>query len=275
MRRIAFALVTLLSPVAAFAQGVLVAPHAVFIDPRTRSGWVQLHNPGAEPAEVSIGALFGYPVTDSLGNLSLRTIDTTDATYPSAVSWLQIFPKRVVVPAQSRQTIRIMVLPPAGTADGEYWARLTISAKAGQIPVAGVDTGAAISVGLSLEVRTIIPLIYRKGQTSTGVTASSLRATTSADSVMVRVRLVRKGPAAFLGSVRGTLVNAAGTKVGGFDIPISVYYDIDPRFAIARRGLPPGTYRLFLEVASSRDDIAPEQILPIATVRDSLVIRLK
>lgn len=275
MRLPALGLLLSLSANLLHAQGVLIAPHAVFIDPRTRSGWIQLHNPGATPAEVSVEALFGYPVTDSAGSLQLYTVDHPDSTAPSAAGWLQIFPKRVMVPAQSRQTIRLMVLPPAGTRDGEYWARIAVSAKAGQVPVAGTDSTSGITVGLSLEVRTIIPLIYRKGQTATGVAVTNLRASPTADSIVVRARLGRTGSAAFLGSVRGSLVNTAGKAVGGFDVPISVYYDIDPRFAIARQGLPPGTYRLHVEVSATRDDIPPENVLPITPVRDSVVIRLR
>jgi hypothetical protein len=256
-------------------QGVLVAPHAVFVDPRSRSGWVQLHNPGAEPAEVSIGAIFGYPVTDSLGVLQLRTVDQPDSTVPSAAGWLQIFPRRVVVPGQSRQMIRLLVLPPAGTRDGEYWARLVVSAKAGQIPVASNDTTGSIAVGLSLEVRTIIPLIYRKGQTTTAVALSNLRATVDSDSVVVRVRLTRSGSAAFLGSVRGSVLDASGKQVASFSEPISVYYDIDPRFSLPRHGLRPGPYRLVVEAISERDDIAPENILPAAPARDTLTIQLR
>jgi len=257
------------------AQGVLVAPHAVFVDPRSRSGWVQLHNPGTEPTEVSIGAIFGYPVTDSLGVLQLRTVDQPDSTAPSAAGWLQIFPRRVVIPGQTRQMIRLLVLPPPGARDGEYWARLVIAAKAGQVPVAGGDSTGAIAVGLSLEVRTIIPLIYRKGQTATAVTMSNLRATADGDSVVVRVRLARQGSAAFLGSVRGSLLDPAGRLVGSFTEPISVYYDIDPRFSLARRGLPPGQYRLVVEAISERDDIPPENILPAAPARATLTVRLR
>jgi hypothetical protein len=257
------------------AQGVLVAPHAVFVDPRSRSGWVQLHNPGAEPAEVSIEAIFGYPVTDSLGVLQLRTVDQPDSTAPSAAGWLQIFPRRVVIPGQSRQMIRLLVLPPAGARDGEYWARLVIAAKAGQIPVAGSDSAAGIAVGLSLEVRTIIPLIYRKGQTATAVAMSNLRATADSDSVAVRVRLTRQGSAAFLGSVRGTLLDPSGKQVSSFAEPISVYYDIDPRFSLARRGLKPGQYQLVVEAISERDDIPPENILPTVPARATLTVRLR
>jgi hypothetical protein len=79
----ALTLLLLAVPLPAAAQGVLVAPHAVFIDHRTRSGWVQLYNPGTEPTEVSIEALFGYPITDSIGHLELRTIEKPDSTMPS------------------------------------------------------------------------------------------------------------------------------------------------------------------------------------------------
>ncbi len=257
------------------AQGVLVAPHAVFIDPRSRSGWVQLHNPGAEPTEVAIEAIFGYPVTDSLGVLQLHTVEVPDSTAPSAAGWLQIFPRRVVIPPQTRQMVRLLVLPPAGVPDREYWARLVISAKAGQLPVAGADSASGIAVGLSLEVRTIIPLIYRKGQTSTAVSLTSLRASADSDSVVVRVRLTRQGSAAFLGSVRGTLVDGRGRNAGSFTVPISVYYDIEPRFAISRRGLPPGEYQLQVEAVSERDDIAPENILPTAAARSTVTVRLR
>jgi len=59
-------LILLAVPLPAVAQGVLVAPHAVFIDHRTRGGWIQLYNPGSEATEVSIEALFGYPSAEAV-----------------------------------------------------------------------------------------------------------------------------------------------------------------------------------------------------------------
>jgi hypothetical protein len=268
-------LILLSAPVPLAAQGVLVAPHAVFVDHRTRSGFVQLYNPGSEPTEVSIVALFGYPVTDSLGNLDLRTIENPDSTLPSAVSWIQAFPRRTVIPPLGRQTIRLLVTPPAGVADGEYWARLAISAKGSAVPVTGADTTKGISVGLSLEVRTIIPMLYRKGAVTTGLTVSNLRASSAGDSLVVRARLSRTGTASYLGTVRGELVSAGGSKAGAFDMPISVYYDLDPRFAISTAGVAPGRYLLRFWVAAERTDIPAEQTLKAPTVRDSIQVQIR
>src|SRR3989442_669802 len=157
------------------AQGVVIAPHAVFIDGRARSGSVLLYNPNTEPVEVSISLVFGYPVTDSAGRIVLRTIDRPDSTMRSAADWIQAFPRRLTVPPLERQTIRLLASPPAGLSDGEYWARLVIAAKGGQVPVTGVADTAAVKVGLTLEVRTIIGVYYRQGAVRTGVPMSNLR----------------------------------------------------------------------------------------------------
>ena len=58
-----------LTPAAAMAQGVIVAPHAVFIDHATRSGSITLYNPGENPVEVTVSFGFGYPTTDSAGSI--------------------------------------------------------------------------------------------------------------------------------------------------------------------------------------------------------------
>ncbi len=267
--------VLLLGPGVAEAQGVLVAPHALFVDHRTRSGWLQLHNPAAEPVEISIGVLFGYPVTDSLGFLELKMVEEPDSAFPSAMPWIQMFPRRTVVPPQGSQTVRLMVRPPAGLPDGEYWARVMIAARGGSVPLVTTDTTSGIQIGLNLEVRTIIPLLYRKGTLATGVVLSALRAVPEGDSLMVRMKMARTGSAAFLGTVTGSLLNETGSAVAGFQMPISVYYDIEPRFMLSLEGVPPGNYRLQLVATSARDDIAPESVIPAATVSESISIRVK
>ena len=113
------------------AQGVVIAPHAVFIDARTRSGAVLLYNPNTEPVEVAVSFFFGYPATDSAGRIVVDSIRRPDSTSVSAAAWLQAFPRRLTVPPLERQTIRLLATPPSGLADGEYWARLVISAMGG------------------------------------------------------------------------------------------------------------------------------------------------
>jgi P pilus assembly chaperone PapD len=271
-----FCLATLIAPGALEAQGVLVAPHAVIMEHRIRSGSLTLYNPGDEPAEVALSTFFGYPVTDSTGNFEIRTVDQPAPDYPSAAKWIDAFPKRVLLGPKQRQTVRLLARPPANLPDGEYWARLVISAKGGTVPVSGVSDSSGVRVSLALEIRTIIPLQYRKGKVATGVKTSGLAAAVEHDSLAVRLRLDRTGNAAFLGTLRGALVDSAGKVVTSLSSPLAVYYDMEPRLTapLPVTGLPAGRYRLRLDVAAQREDLAPELVLATPAIRDSLEVRL-
>ena len=269
------------------AQGVMVAPHAVFMNSRTNSGVVTLYNPNTEAAEVTIATFFGYPETDTLGQLRLHGMPTSDSAgrmvlppagadsgQPSAARWIQAFPCRLTVAPRERQTIRLLASPPPGLPDGEYWVRLVIAVKGGVVPVTGVaDTG--IKIGLSLEVRTIIGVNYRKGVVQTGVAVRRLRATVVGDSLEVWPRLERQGNAAFIGTVRGSLVDSAGKERAKFAYPLGVYYVMEPRLTASVGVLPAGRYWLKLRVDTDREDLDPAVVLPVPVVRDSVEVRVR
>lgn len=258
----------------AATQGVMIAPTAVFIDHASRSGSVLLYNPNNEPAEVTISVIFGYPATDSAGNIFLRTADSADASLPSAAGWLQAFPRRLTVMPLERQTVRLLARPPAGLPDGEYWARLVISAKGGALQVDGVPDTARIQVGLTLEVRSLIGVYYRKGTPTTGVRLADVRAALVDDTLEVRAQITRTGTAAFLGTVRGQLVDSTGVARAEFTAPVAAYYTIAPRFTTFAGVLPPGPYRLRLSVEAGREDIDGRRTLRAPAVSDTVEIRI-
>ena len=274
MRRFAILLGLVLLPRLLPAQGVLVAPHYLVMDHRTRSGSVTIYNPGNDPVEVTIGTLFGYPVTDSVGEFLLFTPEHPDSTLPSATGWVEAFPRRMTLAAKERQTVRLLGRPPAELQDGEYWTRLVVTAKGGVVPVTGVSDTSGIRVGLTLEVRTILPVFYRKGPLTTGATISNVRTALVGDSLEIRARLERHGSAAFIGTLRGSLVDSTGTTVSTFSSPLAVYYEIDPRFSMPLVRPAPGRYHLLLELATEREDLASETVLQSALVRDSAEVRL-
>ncbi len=274
MRALVIGLSLALGSASLAAQGVMVAPHAVFIDHRVRSGSVLLYNPGTEPVEVSISTLFGYPITDSTGAITLRTVDAPDSTLPSALSWIQAFPRRLTVGPKERQTVRLLARPPVGLADGEYWVRLVIAAQAGSVPITGVSDTTAIQVGLKLEVRTIIGVNYRKGPVTTGLALSNVRAQLVGDTLVSRARLERRGNAAFIGTVRESLVDSTGAVRASHSSPLGVYFTMEPRFAtiVAGPKLAPGRYWLRYEVAAEREDLDPTVVLKAPAVRDSVQV---
>lgn len=261
-------------PVAsATAQGVVVAPHAIIVDHRTRSAALTLYNPGSEPTEVSIATFYGYPVTDSVGDFALAT--PTEPDSQSAAGWIEAYPKRMVIGPLERQTVRLLARPPAALADGEYWSRVMITARGGTAPVAMADSLApGIQVGLNLEVRTILPLQYRKGATRTAVTLDSIQVAPLGDSLVVRARMTRDGNAAFIGTARGTLTDSSDRLVASFAVPVAVYRSVTPRFALSSLGLPAGRYRLKVTLSSERVDLAADQLVRAEPVSGQVDVQL-
>jgi hypothetical protein len=258
----------------ATAQSLMVGSPAIVIDDRVRTGALTLINDGIAPVEVSVSTFCGYPVTDSLGQMYLRTFATVDDTMPCAAKWIQSFPRRLRVEAKSRATVRLLVTPPTGLRSREYWARIMVAAKGGEVAVGGLADTSSIQAKLDLEVRSVVGLFYRKGALRTGVVLDRLRARVEGDSLVGRTLLTREGDAAFVGSLKAILRDSAGKVHSQSQLPLGVYYTLEPRFALSVAGLPPGSYELSVEAVGSRPDLAAEMLLPTVPVHQSVMVML-
>jgi hypothetical protein len=255
-----------LSPV--FLEAILVAPHAVFMDHRSRTGQVFLVNTGDAAEEVSIELKYGYPATDSTGTVFIRLIDQPDSTEPSAAAWIKAYPRRAVLAPGQRQVVRLLATPPAGLPDGEYWSRIIATSRGSKVAVVGGDS--TVSAGLSLELRTIISLSYRKGAVHTGVTVTDLRATREGDSLVVWFGAERQGNAAFLGTLTYRLVDAAGNVREEWESPVAVYHPLSRRYVFPVDSVPAGRYTLRMSLTTARSDLDQRNILPAEPVSRSV-----
>jgi hypothetical protein len=271
---VALSILIALPAAQASAQSLMVGSSAVVIDDRTRTGALTLINDGIAPVEVTVSTFCGYPVTDSVGQMYLRTFTTVDDTMPCAAAWVQSFPRRLRVEAKSRATVRLLVTPPAALPPREYWARLMVAAKEGQVPVPVQGETASIQAKLDLEVRSVVGLFYRKGSPHTGVRLEDMRAQVEGDSLVGRTLLTRDGDAAFVGSLKASVRDSAGKVRAQGQFPLGVYYTLEPRFALPVAGLPPGLYELTVEAVSSRPDLAADLLLPTVPVRQSVTVTL-
>ena len=268
---IALAVLATLTP-RVTAQSVMVASPAIVIDDRARTGTLTLINDGIEPVEVSVSTFCGYPVTDSLGRMYLRTFDTPADTLPCAAQWIQSFPRRLRIDAKSRATVRLLVSPPPGTPQREYWARVMASAKAGTAPIQGLPDSSAVQASLAVEIRSVVGLYYRKGRVHTGVEMDRLRAEVQGDSLVARALLTRRGDAAFVGSRQAPLRDSAGKTLSRGMLPLGVYYTLEPRFTLPMAGVPAGRYELSVEAVSRRPDLSPDILVATLPVRRSVEV---
>lgn len=265
------AVLALLMAHAVAASAVVVAPHAVFIDHRTRAAVFYVQNPDDVPAEVTVELVYGYPVSDESGGVRIELIPDPPADAPSAARWVRALPARCVVAPGARQAIRLLAQPPAGLPDGEYWSRIIITSRGGEPPVAATGDG-AVKVGLTLEMRTITSLIYRKGEVTTGVSLAGFAARVAGDSLVTDVRLGRSGSGAFLGTVLFTMADTGGRTVGEWKQAVGVYGDLHRRLTFPVGDLAPGRYTVHLRVSTERDDIPAPSLLPADPVEQSLAL---
>ena len=243
-------------------DAVIVSPTAIFMSDRTRSTQLTLFNSGSVPEELTMELRYGYPAADSTGALVYRLIDSVAASDPSAAAWVNIYPRRLTLAPGTRQTVRLIASPPAGLADGEYWARLVIRSNPQTIlDVTGADPG--VRAGLQLEMRSVLPVLFRRGIVTTGVAVRSFDAVRKGDSLVARVALAHEGNAAFLGNADFEMRDAAGRVYGSWRIPLAIHVEQKRRFVFlldsAARLVP--SPQLRLTMASERGDLPPSQVL--------------
>ncbi len=260
LRHLGTLVIVLALPTPVLAQAILVAPQSVVLSSRERTGTVELYNPSSRPSEITIRAVYGHPTTTPDGDLTLAIVEQPDSTQPSAAAFVDAFPRRLILQPNQRQTIRLLARPPIGLAEGEYWARLVIAARDVEAPAAVTDS-AGLSVGLTLEVRTIIAVNYRNGAQRTGVQLGELSASATADSLVVRAPMQRTGTAAWIGLTSVKLLDPSGAVVASLTMQTAVYQSISPRFSFDRRGLAPGLYRISVDMSTDRPDVTQSTLL--------------
>jgi P pilus assembly chaperone PapD len=268
-RLVVLAVCGLLGAGASPVDAVVLAPHALFLDHHSRSGVLYIQNPGDSPEEVSVELEYGYPASDSAGGVHIELIPEPPAEAPSAAGWVRALPQRMRIAPGSRQAVRLLAQPPPGLKDGEYWSRIIVSSRSAQPPVP-VAADASVRVGLTLEMRTITSLTYRKGPLTTGVVLDDFAIDPPGDTLIAAVRLSRRGNAAYLGKIEFTLTDAEGRERGGWEQAVAVYWDLYRRYQLPTTGLAAGKYTLAVRLSTERQDIPATQLLPAAVVERKL-----
>jgi len=251
-------------------QAVYVTPHAVFMTHGARAGQVTVGNSGEAPEEVTVELRFGFPDTDSAGTPFIRFVEDPGPEFPSAVEWIRPYPRRLRLEPGEQQVVRLLATPPDDLPEGEYWTRMIVTGQGASVPIETADT--SVRAGVSLVMRIITAVTYRKGTVTTGITLRGLDAAVDGDSVAVWVNATREGNGAYLGTVNFELVGSDGQHVTEWIIPIAVYYPMNRRFALPVESIPAGTYLLRLTIDSERPDLRPDDVLPAPAVSDSVEI---
>ncbi|HEX6134111.1 MAG TPA: hypothetical protein VFZ24_09110 [Longimicrobiales bacterium] len=261
-------LAALLSGAAAL-RAVSVSPMSIFMSHSNRTGTITLYNPNPLPEEIEVSFAFGYPQSDSAGEVSVPLAEIAPAGEPSAVSWLRAFPRRLVLQPGQQQVVRILAQPPADLPDGEYWSRVLIVATGGRPPV---EQQVQPDVRVAISMRTIIvaSLNYRKGRLSTGIAVTGAEAVRTAAGIQFTLDMERQGAAAYLGRIRVELLDGDGRVLHEEEDVVSVYRMLRRRFTVPG-GANVARVRYTLE--TERPELGQSNIISAPTVSGTVDVR--
>lgn len=249
--------------------GVGVDPHMVVLTPAHPAGAITVLNPHATRAEFSVDLRFGFATTDSTGRLRVELGDGPDSA--SAAGWIVPYPRRFTLRAGGTRTVRLLARAPVQIPDGEYWARITVHARDDAQPalVDSSDTTSA-RVRITMETATVLPVFFRKGAVSTGVTIGAVDAVASNGGIDVRANLTRNGNGAFIGVAHIIVRDSAGKTIASADRQLAVYRSMRPRWSIAiPQGVSIDGSSVAIRLATDRHDVPSNLLLqaqPVETV---------
>lgn len=266
-------LVLLILSVASASSQVLIAPMAVYLGDRTVSSTVQIMNPSSDDKEVQLRLEFGYPKSDELGTTTVEYADSLAASRHSCATWVSVFPKRFILKAGQRQTVRLTGRIPTELGEGVYWARLittTAASMAGNV----ADTTSKVGTQINFNYNQVIPVTFRHGNPRLSLSTSGLKTVDVAGRSSLLLPLAVDGFGAFVGTVDCDAQPINGGSATQVTVPISVYFNATKRIGEPLSALTAGEYRLRLRVGSTVEGASPDTIAEVEPMELESMIRV-
>jgi P pilus assembly chaperone PapD len=233
---------------------IMLAPSFVFIDESSGVGNLYISNDGTEPQEVAITFKFGYPDSDSAGNLVMNYNDKEAYRQFGLDSVIRAFPRAFVLPGKSHRIVRIQVIPGKIRNDGFYYTRMKVLSKP-QAPEMASEPEEGLSASINLNFEQVTAVFYRRGKVNTGVVMQKLDISQNEKKLELRPHLQRTGNAPFFGTMAAQLRDDNSKVVAEVHNTTTAYFDVVRRMELDIGNVKPGDYTLELSFESRRNDM--------------------
>lgn len=253
---------------------IMLAPSFVFIDEYSGVGNLYISNNGTEPQEVSITFKFGYPGSDSDGNLVMNYSDKEAYEQFGLDSVVRAFPRIFTLPGKSHRTVRIQVIPGKISKDGFYYTRLKVLSKP-QAPELVREPEEGLSAIINLNFEQVTAVFYRKGKVNTGVVMQKLDIIQNNKKLELRPHLQRTGNAPFFGTMAAQLKDGQYKVVAEVQNTTTAYFDVIRRMELDIGNVKPGDYTLELSIESRRNDIQASDLVQSPRVVHKTKVELR
>lgn len=187
------------------AGDLLVAPTRVVLD-GSRGTEVVLNNIGAEPATYRIS--LEIKRMTAAGGLDEIAEENASAAEKAALGMIAFSPRRVTLPPNQPQVIRVGVRVPEGTPPGEYRAHMLFRAVPDAAAVVPADSAKPAGEGVSIALTPIygitIPVIVRVGDLGADASIGEAWVSETEDGPAFNFDLARAGNRSVYGDIEVT-----------------------------------------------------------------------
>lgn len=255
-----------------FSQ-IIISPYILYTDTKNKFGTFLVQNESDEIYEVDISFVFGYPVTDSLGNATMKYHDQPDTSFASATKWIRAFPRKFAINPKERQVVRMTVNPPANISPGTYWSRIVTSATQQSPPIDTLSEG--VRTQIKFVLNQITTLLYRVDSTTTGIEIDNFYSETDSGYLNIYARLKRTGNSPFFGNLTATVRNSESEVIAEEQQSLSIYFEMIKIFQFSLEMFPPDEYTVELEIILNEKELFSESLLePVPPISKYLTIEI-
>lgn len=185
------------TPAQAGVGDLLVAPTRLILN-GGRGSEVIIKNVGEQTATYRIS----IELRRMMPNGSLAEVKEANATEKSAQDMIVYAPRKVVLPPNQPQSVRIAARPPAGLPDGEYRAHILFRAIPDPTPVDKPADAQSVGFKLTPIYGVTIPIIVRLGNLEATAGIAAVKLGESNKHKVVAVDLTRTGNRSTYGEIK-------------------------------------------------------------------------
>jgi hypothetical protein len=256
---VSFALFSL----SAIAQ-IGVAPTRVMMTNPERSKEITLSNPNTTPMVVEAKIVYALMKSDSTGAMVYDSVGLGSTARPSCAEWAKVFPKRFTLQPNESRSLRVLLSPPSGLADGEYLARLIVTSEPVARPTPlDIDT-TKVTTEIRTRIHTGLPVLFRKGTLTTGIDFDIVHPTKVPEGIRLLVDMRPEGNTTYRGTLFAEIFASDGSSVKKANMQVGAELAILQPFVLP--SLDPGVYTLRVDAKPVRMGSAAETVIPAAEV---------
>jgi hypothetical protein len=244
---------------------ILISPYIVYTDEKNKVNNFIVQNESNDNYEVSVSFTFGYPVSDSTGQIVMKYFDNDSSQTSSINNYIRAFPKKFILSPKKRQVIRLTVKAPDTLSAGTYWTRIVTSAVPFTEQVDTTHTG--ITARIKFVLNQVTTCLYRVGDAESGVKILDYKLTPDSNMTILTVNLERIGNSPFIGNLILKVPDEKGNVVKELKEYIPLYFNLMKKIQIDHTDLEKGKkYFLNITAVNTEKEDIPESNLKIIQV---------